>query len=134
MTPRTLIGAVPLMRDYILVVEDDRDLREILSDALELEGYETVCVEHGEAALRHLYTGARPCVILLDLMMPVMDGWTFRREILKDQSLADIPVVVMTAAGADRAQTIPSNRVLYKPLEMDAVVDAVQEHCPLAPA
>jgi CheY-like chemotaxis protein len=120
---------LPRTRDYILVVEDDRDLREILAEALELEGYDTVCVEHGEAALRHLETGGRPCLILLDLMMPVMDGWTFRREILKDQSLATIPVVVMTAAGADRANTIPSSGVLYKPLEMGAVVDVVQEHC-----
>jgi CheY-like chemotaxis protein len=117
------------MDDYILVVEDDRDLREILGDALRLEGYDVVCVEHGEAALRHLETGARPCMILLDLMMPVMDGWAFRQEILKDQALALIPVVLMTAAGADRAQSIPSNRILHKPLEMGSVIDAVQEHC-----
>jgi CheY-like chemotaxis protein len=121
------------MSEYILVVEDDRDLREILADALELEGFDTVCVEHGEAALRHLGTGARPCMILLDLMMPVMDGWTFRREIAKHQGLADIPVVVMTAAGPDRARSIASDGVLYKPLEMDAVVEAVQAHCPHNP-
>jgi CheY-like chemotaxis protein len=118
------------MSEYILVVEDDRDLREILSDALALEGFATVCVEHGQAALRHLDTGARPCLILLDLMMPVMDGWTFRQEILKDRALAGIPVVVMTAAVPDRARSIPSDAVLYKPLEMGAVVEAVQAHCP----
>jgi CheY-like chemotaxis protein len=116
--------------EYILVVEDDRDLRESLCDALRLEGYQVVCVEHGEAALRHLGTGARPCVILLDLMMPVMDGWTFRQEILKDQALANIPVVVMTAASAARAQAVVSDAVLFKPLQMDSVVEVVQEHCP----
>jgi CheY-like chemotaxis protein len=115
---------------YILVVEDDRDLREILGEALELEGYDVVSVEHGEAALRHLETGARPCVILLDLMMPVMDGWTFRRQILSNESLARIPVVVMTAAGSGRASTIQSDALLHKPLDMGAVVDAVQEFCP----
>jgi len=116
--------------EHILVVEDDRDLRESLCDALRLEGYDVVCVEHGEAALRHLNSGARPCVILLDLMMPVMDGWTLRREIQKDQALASIPVVVMTAVSPARAMTVPWEAVLYKPLQMDAVVGAVQEHCP----
>jgi CheY-like chemotaxis protein len=116
--------------DYILVVEDDRDLRELLCEALRFEGYNVVCVEHGEAALRHLQAGARPCMILLDLMMPVMDGWTFRREMLKDEALADIPVVVMTAAGQMRAHTVVANAVLHKPLEMNAIVDLVQAHCP----
>ena len=118
------------MSDYILVVEDDRDLREILGEALELEGYDVVCVEHGAAALRHLETGARPCVILLDLMMPVMDGWTFRRTIQGDKSLARIPIVVMTAAGGSRAETIQSDATLHKPLEIGDVVDAVQGYCP----
>jgi CheY-like chemotaxis protein len=115
--------------DYILVVEDDRDLREILGDALRLEGYDVVCAEHGEAALRHLGTGARPCVILLDLMMPVMDGWTFRREMLKNASLAPIPVVVMTAVTSDRVAEIHPDALLQKPLEIDAVLDAVGPYC-----
>jgi CheY-like chemotaxis protein len=116
--------------EHILVVEDDRDLREGLCEALRLEGYEVVCVEHGEAALRHLRTGVRPCVILLDLMMPVMDGWTFRQEILKDQALAAIPVVVMTAASPAQAKSVVSAAVLYKPLQMDTVVELLQVHCP----
>lgn len=122
------------MSRYILVVEDDRDLREILGEALQLEGFEVVCVENGQAALRYLEGAGRPCVILLDLMMPVMDGWTFREEISKDQSLADIPVVVMTAAGSARARTIDSNATLYKPLDMTVVVDVLQEYCTARPA
>src|SRR6201986_1983716 len=113
--------------DYILVVEVVHDPREILADALRLEGYDVVCVEHGEAALRHLETGARPCVILLDLMMPVMDGWAFRRAMPENRRLADIPVVVMTAAGAERSGTIESSGVLHKPLAMDAVIDALHD-------
>ena len=115
--------------DYILVVEDDRDLREILGESLELEGYDVVSAEHGQAALQKLETGPRPCLILLDLMMPVMDGWTFRERILEDASLASIPVVVMTAAGPDSTKTIRSDAILHKPLDMAAVVDALHEHC-----
>jgi CheY-like chemotaxis protein len=116
--------------EHILVVEDDKDLRDSLRDALELEGYVAVCVENGQAALRYLATGARPCVILLDLMMPVMDGWAFRQELLKDQELAAIPVVVMTAATPAHAAAIAAEAVIYKPLHMGRVVDVVQEHCP----
>jgi CheY-like chemotaxis protein len=117
-------------QDHVLVVEDDRDLRESLADALRLEGYEVVCAEHGEAALRHLATGARPFVILLDLMMPVMDGWTLRQELLKDSKLATIPVVVMTAATASRVATLTADSILFKPLEMGAVVGIIQGHRP----
>jgi CheY-like chemotaxis protein len=118
------------IKDHVLVVEDDRDLRDSLGDALRLEGYDVVCVEHGEAALRHLNAGARPFVILLDLMMPVMDGWTFRQEMLKDSRLAKIPVVVMTAATASRASAVTADSVLFKPLEMGAVVGVIQGHRP----
>jgi len=112
------------------VVEDDRDLRNTLCAALQLEGYVAVCTENGEAALRYLATGARPCLILLDLMMPVMDGWTFRQELQKDPSLAAIPVVVMTAAIPARAAAIASQAILYKPLHMGKVMHVVQQHCP----
>jgi CheY-like chemotaxis protein len=125
------MSQTPLLQtEHILLVEDDKDLRESLGEALRFEGYEVVCVEHGEAALRYLGTGARPCVILLDLMMPVMDGWTFREQMLKDPALAPIPVVVMTAASTARARLVVSNAILFKPLRMDSVVEAVQAHCP----
>jgi CheY-like chemotaxis protein len=125
-----MTGADDGDREHILVVEDDRDLRETLCEALELEGYAAVCVENGQAALRHLATGERPCMILLDLMMPVMDGWTFRQEMLKDEALAAIPVIVMTAAAPARAAAVGSQAILYKPLHMSRVMNVVQEHCP----
>jgi len=125
-----MTDALATAHEHILVVEDDKDLRESLCEALELEGYASFGVENGQAALKYLETGARPCVILLDLMMPVMDGWTFRREMMKDESLATIPVIVMTAATAARAGVIDAEVILYKPLHMGKVVDTVQEHCP----
>ena len=125
-----MTDASRLSDEHILVVEDDKDLREGLCEALELEGYVAVCTENGQAALRYLATGARPCLILLDLMMPVMDGWTFRKEMMKDATLATIPVIVMTAATPERAEAVIAQAILYKPLHMTKVVGVVQEHCP----
>jgi CheY-like chemotaxis protein len=122
------------MHRHVLVVEDDRDLRDSLCNALEDEGYTVVGVEHGRAALQHLRAQPKPCLILLDLMMPVMDGPTFRQEQLKDPALADIPVVVITAAGKALASTVHAQGVLHKPFRMDAVVSIIEEYCsPRAP-
>lgn len=117
--------------DYILIVEDDHGIREGLEFALLLEGYRVESAEDGQAALRRLKTGRKPCLILLDLMMPVMDGWTLRRELLKDPALADIPVVVMTAAGLEASRDLGPLMTIQKPLEIDTVLDVVRQHCPL---
>ena len=121
---------IPANPMKILVIEDDRTLRESLCEALQLEGFIVDGVENGEAALRYLRNGPLPCVILLDLMMPIMDGWTFRREALKDPALAGIPVVVMTAARPDPEPIGPVEAILAKPLQMEVVVDELQKHCP----
>src|SRR5512137_690369 len=92
----------------ILVVEDDRDMREALVEVLRLEGYEVEAAGNGadglELARRH-----RPDVILLDLMMPIMSGWEFRAAQLKDARLAAVPVIVMSAYhnDLDVAESIP---------------------------
>ena len=77
----------------ILVVDDDPDIRDSLREVLEDEGYGTSCVANGREALDFLRSGKRPCVILLDLMMPVMDGWQFLEEQKRDPALAAIPVL-----------------------------------------
>ena len=83
----------------ILVVDDDRAVLNALTELLESEGYKVATAIDGLDALDQLRGGLRPCVIVLDLMMPVMDGWDFRHEQMKDQALRDIPVVVITATG-----------------------------------
>jgi len=116
---------------YILVIDDDNELREALCDALEVEGYQVVCVEHGAAALDHLQsTQQPPCVILLDLMMPVMDGRAFREALLERPELAGIPVVLITAAGPKAAASVSATTILHKPLRINNVIDVVREHCP----
>jgi len=83
----------------ILLVDDDRAVLNALTELLESEGYKVATAIDGLDALDQLRGGLRPCVIVLDLMMPVMDGWDFRHEQMKDQALRDIPVVVITATG-----------------------------------
>jgi CheY-like chemotaxis protein len=85
--------------DTVLVVDDDSAVRTALKELFETEGYAVAVAANGRAALNHLATGLRPCVVLLDLMMPVMDGWDFRTEQLKDPALREIPVFILTAAG-----------------------------------
>jgi CheY-like chemotaxis protein len=107
----------------VLIIEDDADIREALSMLLEAEGYECAHAANGAEGLA-LVRRHRPDVILLDLMMPVMDGWQFRAEQKWDASIADIPVVVMSASsgGADldgAAACVP------KPYTLDDVLDAV---------
>ena len=85
--------------DTVLVVDDDSTVRTTLKELFETEGYDVAVAANGRAALNHLKVGMRPCVVLLDLMMPVMDGWDFRTEQLKDPALKEIPVFILTAAG-----------------------------------
>ena len=110
-----------------MVVDDDADIREALCDILEDEGYATIAAGNGQVALEKLHGGRKPCMILLDLMMPVMDGWKFREAQQRDPELAKIPVVVITAAGKQASALSP--RVLPKPLKVEEVLQAVADYC-----
>ena len=114
----------------VLVVEDDRDTREMLERFLELEGFGVRTAANGEAALAALSGGRRPRVILLDLMMPVMNGWEFREVQRRHPDLASIPVVVVTAAGP-RAEipSIPADGWLSKPVDFDALLETIRPFC-----
>jgi CheY-like chemotaxis protein len=117
----------------ILVVDDDADIRDSLREVLEDEGYKVECVSNGREALDYLKStreaGApRPCVILLDLMMPVMDGWQFRREQKQDPAIADIPLVVITATGK-RPVLIDAAELVMKPLDLNRLFEAIERYC-----
>jgi CheY-like chemotaxis protein len=113
----------------VLVVDDDPDIRESLREVLEDEGYEVACVGNGREALDHLRAAnPRPCVILLDLMMPVMDGWQFRREQKLDADIADIPLVVITATGK-RPVLIDAAELVMKPLDLTQLFAAIERYC-----
>ncbi len=116
---------------FILIVDDDADIRLALSQALQFEGYRTTTAVNGAEALKQMRQGGRPCLILLDLMMPVMNGWEFRVEQQQDPELAAIPVVILTGDGRIR-QKQESLRVtdgLRKPVELESLLSMVASHC-----
>ena len=117
----------------VLVVEDDEDIREVLATILHESGYSVIMARNGEEALQRLRTGTcRPCVILLDLWMPVMDGWQFREAQRKDPALAGIPVVVLS--GDREAQSFDTAAYLSKPVQFHQLVRTVARFCePRAP-
>jgi CheY-like chemotaxis protein len=115
----------------ILVVEDDHDVRGAVAALLEGEGYSVVEASHGEEALRHLRSSAPFCLILLDLYMPVMNGWRFRDEQLRDPTLAAIPVIVVSAdAGTlDKAAALGAVEGMVKPIRFERLLELVAAHC-----
>ena len=108
-------------RCSVLVVEDDRDLQEVLRVALTADGYAVRIAENGRDAIDSLRSHADICFVLLDLLLPSIDGPAFRRIQLRDRSLAWIPVVVMS--GATDAEAIARNLqaagVVKKPIDLD---------------
>jgi len=115
----------------ILIVEDDDDVRGALATFLEGEGYSVVEAEHGEAALRRLRSSPDFCLIVLDLFMPVMNGWDFRAEQKADAKLAGIPIVIVTAdrEAAQHAAELGAIAQLRKPIEFRQLLEYVQRHC-----
>lgn len=119
----------------VLIVEDDRDTRDMLERFLQLEGFDVRTAPNGEAALQSLQTAGTPCVILLDLMMPVMNGWQFREEQSRRPELCKIPVVVVTAAGArSDIPAIEADGWLSKPVDFDKLLATIGSFCPQAGA
>ncbi len=109
----------------VLVIEDNPDVRDSLIEVLQIEGYVVRRAPEGAAGLVQARV-FRPHVILLDLMMPVMDGWTFRAEQMRDDTIADIPVVVVSAFSGTKP--IDAAQFLKKPCRIEALVQAVERH------
>lgn len=116
----------------VLIVDDDPAMRDALCDALELQGHLTAGVSNGLEALDHLGKSAPPCLILLDLMMPLMNGWEFREAQLKNPQIASIPVVVITAYTnpIHNAEKLAAVGYLTKPISPERLLEAVAAWCP----
>lgn len=114
------------MSKSVLIIDDDVDLATTLAEALCDLGYEATPFFSGREALERLLTGARPGVILLDLMMPKMNGWKVCDELSAVPALEEIPVIIMTAASNIR-QPMPAHarEVICKPFELDALLKTI---------
>ena len=109
---------------HVLVVEDDRDLRDTVAAVLESEGYDVRCAENGAQALALMHHG-KPGAIVLDLTMPVMSGWELIDAVRADEALAHIPLVVLSATRA------PAGVIhLSKPVSLDDLVTTLERVCP----
>jgi CheY-like chemotaxis protein len=111
----------------VLVVEDDADIRRSFVDLLEGEGYGVNTAENGADALAMLTRITRPCVILLDLMMPVMNGWQFLHARDGDAALAHIPVIIVSAMAQRMPETVEA--VIPKPVDVDSLLGAIERCC-----
>jgi CheY-like chemotaxis protein len=111
----------------VLVVEDDEGIRQIMQLFLEIEGYNVITAGNGQEGLDALSREPEMCLILLDLMMPIMNGWEFM-EALKDTRYANTPVVIVSAY-ADQVGAAKCNGVLGKPIELDVLLQTVRKWC-----
>jgi CheY-like chemotaxis protein len=113
-------------RKAILVVDDNLDLLETMAGVLELDGYSVLRAHNGKEALK-MAAANSVCLILLDLSMPVMDGWEFLEERKRTPRLATIPVIVISAYASPKPRD--ADDVLQKPVRLDAVRRMVERHC-----
>ena len=116
----------------ILLVEDDDDIREAMALLLESEGYDVVQATDGEDALRKLRAASRSFgLVLLDLFMPVKNGWEFRAEQMADPDIAGVPVVVVSADrnARDGAATLGAIDYLVKPIDFDRLLGTIATWC-----
>ena len=120
-----------VQQHQVMVIEDDFDIRESLMDFLEDHGYQPVGAIHGQEALQKLGgANLRPCMIILDLMMPVMDGRTFREQQLQRPGLSEIPVLIISASkDAERTAEELHTGHLTKPVNLKVLLQVVRHHC-----
>jgi CheY-like chemotaxis protein len=125
-----LRAMVTASRRSVLVVEDDEDIRAAIAEILEGEGYEVAVAAHGREALDELAHAPLPGVILLDLMMPVMNGHELLKHLRASPRLRDLPVLVLTAVATE----IPpgAHGLLRKPFVIDELLSAVSRFCAVA--
>ncbi len=115
----------------VLVVDDDPDIREVLEILLEGHGYRVITAADGVRALERIRGGDRPCVILLDFMMPRMNGMQFRAVQVREPTIADLPVVVLSGdSNAVHTASGLGLEVLTKPVTSEMVLATVRRYCP----
>lgn len=112
----------------ILIVEDDIDIREAMSEILKSEGHPTAEAFNGAEALKYLRNNPQPCLVILDMMMPIMNGRQFL-DIFRLEPKNDSTPVVIISAIADRIDTTGANEFIRKPLDLSNLITVVQKYC-----
>ncbi|WP_426750193.1 response regulator [Myxococcus sp. Y35] len=120
-------------RCHVVVIEDSADIREALQEVLTDEGYSVSVASNGLEGYKLLSAIRRPCLILLDWVMPVVDGREFLVRLRADPTLAALPVLVLTACTIDPAPQGVQG-LLYKPMDLDVLLAAIDRHCPAVDA
>lgn len=118
-------------RYRVLVVEDHEDTRESLTLLLQAKGYTVDSARDGNEALQKLRCGGTPCLVLLDLHMPVMSGWQLRRKLLEDRDLASLPVIILSGEEdlEESAAALNVTAHLQKPVQLDRLYGLLEEYC-----
>jgi two-component system chemotaxis response regulator CheY len=115
----------------VMIVDDDNDIRDAISQILEYEGYNVLQASNGQEGIERLRQQDRPSLILLDLMMPVMNGWQFQSELQNQPDLSKIPVIILSADGniQQKSEGIGVAGYLKKPIQLDTLLDTVKRYC-----
>jgi len=111
----------------VLIVEDEEDLRELMRESLELKGYRVVTAEEGQDALQKIDSIEHLCLVLLDLLMPGMNGWDFFEKMRERPEFAAVPVIVHSSAASRAPAGV--TRVLQKPILFERLLSVVGEYC-----
>lgn len=117
------------MPPTVLIIDDDRNLQRLMTKFLKLEGFSSIPMSNGREALDYLRGGGNASVILLDLRMPVMDGWAFRKEQRSDPGLAEIPVVILTGIDGEHMSELGVAAAFHKPVSFPEIVGVVRRLC-----
>lgn len=113
------------MAARVLVVEDDEDIREAVVEAIADRGYVVVAAENGAVAMERMREHP-PCIVLLDLMMPVMDGWEVVAHMDTEPALAQVPICIVSAHDKDLPRNVC---VLRKPVSLASLIATVENYC-----
>ena len=117
--------------ESILIIEDDDDLRDSLFELISLKGYKVEAVANGREALERLADVPVPCLIILDLMLPVISGWEFRRQQLSDPRLSKIPTVILSGISnlETESRRLQAIACVSKPIDFDLLFKTIDEYC-----
>jgi CheY-like chemotaxis protein len=120
-------------QDWLLVVDDDEDIRDTIRSLLELRGYRVATAADGVEGLARMRAGEPPRLVILDLMMPGMNGEEFRAAQLRDRELAGVPVIVLSGAGRLSEKTaLAGTQVVAKPIDLQELFAIVERFCTAA--